>query len=334
MSVRIAAAQNALNRLTGAGLVADGQYGPKTKRAVAAFQASRGLKADGLLGPKTYAALGIGNAPSMRTPTISTLPPPPPSGPLAPELTESDPPQTTLYFRMPLGGQGKAKPLTAVYFPASFQPADTIDCIVWLQGHRPDDAALSIDRYLSGKWIPYFKFREELNATGRPFVLIAPTLGPKSEAGSLTSPGGFDKWLNRVLSSLGASGPLAGRTPKIGKLVLACHSGGGAPMRSAARNTVQFAAALRECWGFDCLYNSPDPTEWRDWARSNPAKKLFIYWASTTKPLSAALNAFGLPNVTVQNAGTNEHNRVPILHWTERINGFGGLSPELEMGIS
>ena len=330
MNPRIAAAQAALNRLMGAGLTVDGQYGAKTRHAVAAFQASRGLKADGLLGPKTYAALGIGAAPSIPIPPLSR----PTAGPVPPERAENDPPQTTLYFRMPTGGEGGAKPLTAVYFPANFQPGDTIDCIVWFQGHHPSEPSLSIDRYLSGKWISYFKFREALNDTGRPFVLIAPTLGQRSQAGTLINPGGFDAWLSRVLSSLALSGPLEGRNVKLGNLVLACHSGGGVPMRSAAQNTVKFAANLRECWGFDCLYNGNDPTEWRSWARSNPDKKLFVYWASTTKNYSTVLQTFGLPNVSIQHSSTNEHNRVPITYWNERIMRFSEVPSGFEFGIS
>lgn len=39
------------------GLTADGVFGPMTRRAVVAFQASRGLAADGVVGPRTWGAL-------------------------------------------------------------------------------------------------------------------------------------------------------------------------------------------------------------------------------------------------------------------------------------
>ena len=49
--------QESLNRLTGAGLVVDGNQGPKTRKAVEAFQARQGLQVDGVVGPRTEAAL-------------------------------------------------------------------------------------------------------------------------------------------------------------------------------------------------------------------------------------------------------------------------------------
>jgi hypothetical protein len=321
MNRRVASAQAALNRTMNTGLVVDGIYGPKTRAAVIAFQRSHALKPDGILGPRTYAALGIPSGP-----VPGPVPPAPTAGPIAPEQRETDPSQLTLYFRMPHGGENpSAKPLTAVFFPSGFQPNVLLDCIVWLQGHHAGVPSMSIDRYLSGSWIPYFRFREGINDTGRPFVLIAPTLGPTSQAGALVRPGGFDAWMDRVLASIGIHGPFGGQTPRLRNLILACHSGGGAPMRFIALNTRKYAANLRECWGFDCMYNGPDPTEWPAWARSNPDKRLYVYWASTTRTNSKAIEAQAVPNIVVQQSSTGEHNRVPITYWGERIRNFGGL---------
>lgn len=49
------------------GLTADGIFGAKTKKAVAAYQAASGLSADGICGPKTWAALITGEAVSANT---------------------------------------------------------------------------------------------------------------------------------------------------------------------------------------------------------------------------------------------------------------------------
>jgi peptidoglycan hydrolase-like protein with peptidoglycan-binding domain len=48
------------------GVVADGDFGPITLRAVKAFQASHGLVVDGIVGPATRAALGLPAGPVLR----------------------------------------------------------------------------------------------------------------------------------------------------------------------------------------------------------------------------------------------------------------------------
>jgi hypothetical protein len=316
MNTQVAQAQSALNQVLGAGLQVDGLFGQATRRAVIAFQRAHGLTPDGKLGPRTYAALGI-------KPSAQPSPPAPAPGPVTPEpKRDTVPPQVTLYFRMPLGGGIPAKPLTAVFFPNSFRSGAPLDCIVWLQGHHKGLPSLSIDTYLSGSWIPHFRFREPINETGKNVVLIAPTLGPASEAGLLVRPGGFDGWLDNVIASIAVHGPFGGTVPTVRHLVLACHSGGGAPMRIIARGTRKYAGHLRECWGFDCMYNSTDPTEWPDWAKSNPDKRLYVYWAGTTATNSKLLAKAGLPNLIVQQSATSDHNRIPITYWQERINNF------------
>ena len=48
------------------GIPVDGDFGPKTKKALAAWQQSHGLAADGVAGPQTRAALGLGEGGVLR----------------------------------------------------------------------------------------------------------------------------------------------------------------------------------------------------------------------------------------------------------------------------
>lgn len=57
--------QAALNKIMNAGLVVDGNAGPRTRAAVGAFQTSRGLTADGIVGPLTLAVLEKALAPAQ-----------------------------------------------------------------------------------------------------------------------------------------------------------------------------------------------------------------------------------------------------------------------------
>lgn len=62
----VAAVQGALNSLTGAGLGADGSFGPKTYNAVKQFQQAYYLAVDGVVGAQTAGALGFGyNGPTV-----------------------------------------------------------------------------------------------------------------------------------------------------------------------------------------------------------------------------------------------------------------------------
>jgi hypothetical protein len=48
------------------GIPVDGDFGPKTKKALAAWQQSHGLAADGVAGPQTRVALGLGEGAVLR----------------------------------------------------------------------------------------------------------------------------------------------------------------------------------------------------------------------------------------------------------------------------
>ena len=282
----------------------------------------------------------------------------PPLLPALPTLisTESTPLNSTLYVDINLGcttSSPKAppvcpRPMTGIFIPENYSATDSVDLILYLQGHHRDNVIrgkapgrgyfpsnLTINQYWNRTAYPFFGLREELNASGKNVILVAPTLGPRSQAGTLVQPGGFDAYLDQILASLSAYGPHQGRqTPRVGKIILACHSGGGLPMRQIALSKEKYAANIRECWGFDCTYNGGDDSGWARWAATNPSSNLYIYYINidcpppkrpscSTKAQAVSLQAKAkhqkLLNVFVTRSATGSHNEVPIRYWQPRI---------------
>ncbi len=218
---------------------------------------------------------------------------------------------------------------SAVYFPpAVSRNSRTIDVILYLHGHRTaiPGSRKSVWAYLKHKCWP---LREHLAASGKAAVLIAPTLGPKSQAGKLLERGGLDQYLDAVLAAT-ASYWSSGAAPAIRNVILAGHSGAGVPMRLLARSGNRYAALIKEVWGFDSTYaaiNNVDSEGWAAWAKAHPQSRLFIYYlrGAPTQNQAEKLGKRALPNVSViaSNAKTREgihpHFWVPIQHWGERI---------------
>jgi hypothetical protein len=239
---------------------------------------------------------------------------------------EDQPPRVTIYVSIPLGGEAPARPMTGIFVPANFRVEPQVDIILYLHGHHrkgPNDPPnQTIARYWNRAVHSYFDFREGLNASGKNVILVAPTLGPRSEAGRLMHPGGLDWYLNAVLAALRQHGPYptAGAGLRIRNLILACHSGGGKPMRRLATLPSHNAVAIRECWGFDCLYNGGDEDAWARWARAHPSSRLFIHYGSGgTQTKSEALRRMRVPNVFVEGRTSLAHNLVPKTHWLARL---------------
>jgi len=245
--------------------------------------------------------------------------------------SEPQPPAATLYAEIDLkiihrdGTKGTA-PMTGIFIPANYSPRPTVDLILYLHGHKGayPGARVPIDGYWSSRRPPvYFPLREELNHSNKNVILVAPTLGPKSEYGLLTKPARFNQYLDQVMAALQAYGPYKTQrhSPAVGKIILSCHSGGGNPMRRLARLKGKggYADHISECWGFDCLYNTADEVLWAEWARSHPRAKLFVYYLGSTKRNSEKLKAKNLPNVFVARSHASGHYWVPKAHWRPRI---------------
>src|SRR5207244_4917477 len=117
-------------------------------------------------------------------------------------------------------------------------------------------------------------------------------------------------------------------------------------MRVLALLKHRYTPLIRECWGFDCMYNGGDGKAWGDWARNNPNAKLYTYYRNTrgggTREESEILQCYNLSNVTVVplhpekisadqvlvscpgvplQPGRISHEQVPITYWRSRIQG-------------
>jgi hypothetical protein len=259
---------------------------------------------------------------------------------------ENQPPAYTLYVEIPLGlnraenkwGKTyKVEPMTGIFIPPNYSPQARVELIVYLHGHKSDypGDGVAIDGYWAAKQFPFFALREAVSQSGKNVILVAPTLGPLSQAGTLVKPGGFDAYLDQVLAALGAYGPYrrAAQPPTLGNIILACHSGGGSPMLKIALNQDRYTANIQEYWGFDCLYSGyadkaktkklfTQPQRWLQWAAAHTTKKLFIYFQSSTKNeacyLARLAKAKTLSNVGVVKSKAKDHFWVPFAHWQER----------------
>ncbi|UJS22193.1 MAG: DUF2272 domain-containing protein [Candidatus Brocadia sp.] len=272
--------------------------------------------------------------------------------------SETTPPGQTLYVKIDLKIVDKknneiAPPCTGIFIPQNYKPQSTVDLILYLHGYKgtfPGNDK-SIKEYWDGKKFPFFAFREGLNDSGKNCILVAPTLGPKSETGILTNPGEIDKYLGQVMEALKAYGPYMARKqdPMAGSIILACHSGGGSPMLKLAKlKGGGYADKIVQCWCFDSLYanklDDPEPekerkqkwlaNEWANWADSHQDAWLFVYYYDDRpKATSEKLKKkkFKHNNVCVvpstaperkkrEKSKADPHFWVPIAHWLDRIN--------------
>ena len=243
---------------------------------------------------------------------------PGPQQPLHVLRRETEPPSETLYVPIALGSEAPAAPLTGIFLPDGYRASASVDVVLYLHGFKRPE--LGIDGYWRRSAYQNHVLREELNAARKNVVLVAPTLGPHSQAGRLLQRGGLDWYLDRVRSALAQSAAHRGITPALRHLILSCHSGGGWPMRQLAVGDGESQAHVRECWGFDCLYNRGDETAWADGARARPSTRLYIHYGSgNTAAKSELLRRQAVPNVFVEGSVRLAHDAVPRAHWRERL---------------
>jgi hypothetical protein len=187
----------------------------------------------------------------------------------------------TIYLQIGLG-MGKNLASAGIYIPNSFKPDSGVTVILYLHGHKgmyPGNAAL-IKGYWDGTRFPFFALREEVSSGGQNVIFVAPSLGPKSEAGTLIKRGGFDAFMQQVLAGFNEHylAPRHGRRiSDVRSIILAAHSGGGSPMLRIATGQDQYARKIKECWGFDSMYGLVAP-RWIAWAKSHPQQSLYAYY--------------------------------------------------------
>jgi hypothetical protein len=167
---------------------------------------------------------------------------------------------------------------TAVYIAGNHAKSANLNVILWFHGWYVQDYwnDIFVKDQNDGKTM----LRQSVDEAGQDVVLIAPWLGYQDKnGGELVAPyfgeQGVGFYLQALLGELRDAGALD--TITVDRLVIACHSGSGQIMMNAcdelSSDTWWFKDQLKECWGFDCMYN-----DYRHWIEKHHTKRsLFFY---------------------------------------------------------
>ena len=193
---------------------------------------------------------------------------------------------------------------TAVYFPPRHAVSSKkLDVVLWLHGYYVKDHKFLFHGDPA-------RIREQVRDSGKDVVLIAPFLGYEYSVGNsvagnynvgdLATPKWGERYLDQIIAAISKfQTPDAEPAPllQIGKLVIACHSGGGNGMRNLVGSLGKYQSNLAACWGFDCLYgahaNPDDATFWYQWLSGPNASALEIIYGPSTLPQSVKLHLMG-----------------------------------------
>lgn len=139
-----------------------------------------------------------------------------------------------------------------------FKFPDKINVILYFHGHKAGEFS-TINEYWSGN-LHNIRLREDINATRKQVVLIAPTLGAKpgsginADMGIFANAGGVDVFLAEAVKWIGKYVPqyvAKKKNPEIGHIVLAGHSGAGGILSQQVK---AMRSPICEVWGFDTMY--------------------------------------------------------------------------------
>jgi hypothetical protein len=249
-------------------------------------------------------------------------------------VIDTTPPQATLFtpeiaLRF-AAEQGDGGPQTAIYLPPGLDRASArVNAILWLHGHA-GPSIRPIARYLADA---RFAFREILARraaapSGAPdVVLVAPTLGPRAESGSLAT--GAAAYLDQVRAAMVRHLAFPASLTWA-EIVIGCHSGGGKVAKLIADEVAtaldSAGGRLAEVWHFDSLYENapqtrddPEPTAafWSAWAAAHPRTTIKVFHLTTTahsEYLRADAARRGLTNVVVVPSADPAHDTVARTH--------------------
>jgi hypothetical protein len=200
---------------------------------------------------------------------------------------------------------------TAVYFPPKHAASSKkLDVVLWLHGFYVKDHKCLFRGDLA-------RIREQVRDSGKDVVLIAPFLGFEYAVGDsvagnydikdLATPRWGERYLDQIIAAISQFQTPNVKPPsllQIGKLVIACHSGGGNGMRNLVGSLGKYQSSLTACWGFDCLYgasaNPDDATFWYQWLSGPNASALDIIYGPSTLPQSVKLHLMGLGLATAE----------------------------------
>lgn len=200
---------------------------------------------------------------------------------------------------------------TAVYFPPKHAASSKkLDVVLWLHGFYVKDHKFLFRGDLA-------RIREQVRDSGKDVVLIAPFLGFEYAVGDsvagnydikdLATPRWGERYLDQIIAAISQFQTPNVKPPsllQIGKLVIACHSGGGNGMRNLVGSLGKYQSSLTACWGFDCLYgasaNPDDATFWYQWLSGPNASALDIIYGPSTLPQSVKLHLMGLGLATAE----------------------------------
>jgi hypothetical protein len=197
-------------------------------------------------------------------------------------------------FRSRAGGNR-----TAIYVPDNASGVDPVCLLVYIHGDFicGDEGSDAISYVKSKK----FALAELVAKSGRPYVLIVPTLGGDDHADykRLGRPAAFNGFIDEVREGLARVGWKA--PPEIEQVILAGHSRAhlvldGLARRASLKDAKKGALAkLTAVWSFDASYSSTC-AHWIDWALSRPSTRFRVFYVgwkpkSKTKPKAECLEA-------------------------------------------